>query len=251
MDKGLIIFICVLIILAGCVYMVKLKIEEMSRKLFGTKSIVDGMNKVANEVAKTPKSVSSMTKLMEPQIAKDFPEFVWDEFKHKAENMLMAALTAISTKDISQLPEDTSEAVRQQIRNTIENNEASEIEEHYDSIHIHQTEIANYKKVNGKCIITIQSAVQYYHYKEKAGKIICGEKDRLKQTKYNIELLYIQDSRLAGYDNTIGATCPNCGAPITNLGAKFCDYCGTGVIPINIKVWSLHNFAEVDYNHVL
>ena len=250
MNTGLIIFVCILIILAGAAYMARLKLEEFSYKLFGTKSIIDGMNRIANEVATTPKSVSSMTKIMEPQIVKDFPEFVWNEFKDKAENMLKAALTSISTKNIEKLPEDTSEEVVQQITNIIEDNESSGIEEHYDSIFIHQTEIANYRKTNGKCVITIQCAVQYYHYKEKEGLVIFGDKKRLKQTKYNIELLYIQDSQAAGIGNAIGAKCPSCGAPITNLGAKSCDYCGTGVIPINIKVWSLHKFAEVDYNHV-
>ena len=37
--------------------------------------------------AEMPKSVSAMTRLMEPQIMRDFPEFSWEEFKQKAENM--------------------------------------------------------------------------------------------------------------------------------------------------------------------
>ncbi len=249
MKTWIIVLIVIFILAGAAVLYVKYRIEKFSQQYFGIKSIAEGVNRIANDVATTPKSVSSMTSLMEPQIVRDFPEFVWDEFKHKAENMLKSALTAISTGRLYSLPRDISEDVRQQIVNTIQDNEEAEVDEHYDSIKIHQTEIANYRKANGKCIITIQSAVQYYHYKEKKGKVISGDKERLKQTKYNIELLYIQDSQMAGLDNTVGLTCPNCGAPIKSLGAKFCDFCGSGVVPINIKVWSLHNFVEVDYNH--
>ena len=42
--------------------------------------------------------------------------------------------------------------------------------------------------------------------------------------------------------------CNKCGKEITD-DSKFCEYCGSGVEPVNIKVWSLQNFCEVDYNH--
>ena len=28
----------------------------------------------------------------------------------------------------------------------------------------------------------------------------------------------------------------------TKFGSKFCEYCGSGVEPVNIKVWSLRNY---------
>ena len=39
--------------------------------------------------------------------------------------------------------------------------------------------------------------------------------------------------------------CPNCGAPVKKLGAMYCEYCGSAVTPINLKVWTLHKFYEV------
>ena len=68
------------------------KLRNVSRQLFGTESIVDGLNRQADIAAETPKSVSGMTRLMEPQIMRDFPDFNWSEFKHRAENMLTSAL---------------------------------------------------------------------------------------------------------------------------------------------------------------
>ncbi len=228
---------------------IRKKIERFSLAAFGTKNLAEGCGRQLDELASTPKSVTGMTRLMEPQIARDFPDFNWLEFRDKAENMLTCALCAIEEKN-PDLVKDASDEVRSQIENRIHANETEGVKEVFDRIRIHQTEIANYEKKQGKCIIKLQSAIEYLHYKEQNGKIIEGDKERLEQTRYNVELLYIQNQAIAGMDNAVGTTCPNCGAPITNLGAKFCEYCGSGVEELNLKVWSLHRFYEVDYHHI-
>lgn len=249
---GMLILMILLLILAIAAYIAYQKIRkhitDFSEATFGTSNIVEGINKQADELANTPKSVTGMTRLMEPQIIRGFPEFTWEEFKHKAENMLISALEAIAQENASLLKE-ASQQVKNQVANQIGDNRASGCKEFFQKIHIHQTEIANYTKRDGTCTITIQSAVEYYHYKECDGKVI-GEKERKTQTRYNVELMYIQDETIAKIDNAVGTTCPNCGAPITNLGRKRCEYCGTEVVPINTKVWSFHKFYEVDYHHI-
>ena len=223
------------------------KLRSLSSQLFGTTDFVKGLKMAADVQAETPKSVSAMTRLMEPQIMRDFPEFSWQEFKQKAENMLVSALLAISSNNPDRLLEG-SEDIKKQVQNIIEDNRANNIGETYSDIKIHQTEIADYRKQNGKCVITIQSAVGYMYYKMQDGEVIAGDKKRKIQTKYNIELVYIQDVDKAKIDNAVGTTCPQCGAPVKVLGAKYCEYCGSGVVPLNIHVWSLHKFYEVDYN---
>lgn len=215
------------------------------------KMLVEEYKHSADDVAMKPKSVSAMTKIMEPQIIRDFKDFVWEEFRDKAENMLKMSLIAIATGDPKKIDKNAADDVKGMIMNQIEAYEAQELDAHYDNIVIHRTEIANYEKKSGKCIITIQSAVEYTFYvTDKAGKIKKGRKDRKTQTKYNMELMYIQDQEKAGEVNAIGVACPFCGAPITSLGQMVCEYCGAESAPINIKVWSLHNLYEVDYNHV-
>lgn len=241
------VFAAIIVVAAGAALVIRYKIREFSRNVFGTDSIAEGINHQADLAAETPKSVSGMTRLMEPQIMRDFPDFVWEEFKHKAENMLTSALLAISCENEEKLVE-ASPDVRQQVVNTIASNQEEGVTETYKDVRIHQTEIANYRKEQGKCIITIQSAVEYYHYKVMGDRVTEGSKERKKQTKYNIELVYIQDSSIVDTDNAVGTTCPNCGAPIKNLGAMVCEYCGLGVTPINIKVWSLHKYYQVGYN---
>lgn len=228
------------------------KIRRFSRTVFGTEDIAEGIKRIKQDVSETPKSVSGMTRLMEPQIQRDFPEFVWEQFRPKAEQLLKTALGAIGTQNIELLDENASPQIRQKVKARIDLAKASGEKEHFDNVSIYQTQISNYTKNNGKCVISIQSAVGYYYYKTKDEKVILGTKEYMKQTKYNIELVYIQDETLIDKQiagNAIGTVCPNCGAPVTSLGAKHCEYCGMAVETINIKVWSLNDFYEVDYNH--
>ena len=248
---GLVLFCAVGGGLIGVFFYLKGKLRDFSKAAFGTESFIEGYKRQADVLAEQPKSVCGMTRLMEPQIMRDFPDFSWAQFKAKAENLLTSALYAISEGNLSRLAADTSESVKDEIRTRIEENNFSQIKERYENIRIHQTEISNYRHEPGKCIITIQSAVGYLFYKEQNGKVIEGSKERKKQTKYNIELIYVQDADMFEFDNAYGTTCPHCGAPIKGIGKNFvCEYCGLGVTPINIKVWSLHKFYEVDYNHV-
>lgn len=194
-------------------------LRRLSQAAFGTDSLIEGLERQADELAATPKSVSGMTRIFEPQIQRDFPDFHLEQFKKQAEDALLAALQGNET-------------------------------ERYEQVHIYQTEIANYIKSQGRCVITFQSAVSYFYYKEIDGKITAGNKERREQTKYNIEMAYIQDEKQAGADNAFGTTCPSCGAPVTNLGAMYCEYCGLAVTPVNHKVWSVLDCYEVDYHHV-
>lgn len=245
---GFITAVIILAVLFGVGFlgyrMIRRKLAKVSKTLFGTDSFIEGWNRQADVLASTPKSVSGMTRVFKPQIERDFPEFNLLEFKSKAENMLVSALQAIDANNSSLLKEATPELVKQ-VENQIERNRSEDVTETYERIHIHQTEITNYIKRNGTCMIVFQSAVEHMHYKKRGTEVIEGDAKRLTQTKYNVEVVYIQDELQFKTDNAVGTTCPNCGAPITKLGAKYCEYCGLAVIPLNIKVWSLQKFYEV------
>ena len=173
---------CICAVVAG-VGIARNKIRGFSRSIFGTDNFMEGWNRQADILSETPKSVTSMTKLMEPQIMRDFPDFSWPQFKAKAENMLKSALLAITSTDAGMLGSDASDEVKQQILGRIEQNKAEGIKETFSEITIHQTEIANYKHEKGKCVIVIQSAVGYYHYKKQNETVIAGQTERKEQTR--------------------------------------------------------------------
>lgn len=208
-------------------------------------ALKDGLEDQAAELEHTPKSVNGMTSLCLPRITKDFPAFNWYEFRQKAENMLKSAFRAITNEDISLLI-DASDDLRNQVSLEIASNRDNGIKETYQNIDIHQTEIATYRKQNGTCVITLQTSVGYIHYIEDHGELKEGSKTVMNQTRYNIELQYIQDtSKVAEGETAIGTTCPNCGAPITSAGQKVCSYCGLAVTEININTWALNRYSEL------
>ena len=159
---------------------------------------------------------------------------------------MKSALRAIDARDEALLV-DASEELHRQISLRVAELKESGQREYFRNIAIHQTEIAHYQKEGGTCAILVQSAVGCLHYTENAaGELVSGSRERKVQTKYNTELVYIQDAALLQDGATaVGVTCPNCGAPVTRLGSKFCEYCGSGLREISVRVWSINRIAEI------
>ncbi len=253
MSATLILFIITLVLLLlviGAVYYgvytLKQKTRQFSREVFGTDSLKDGFEQIEAEYATTPKSVSAVTSLYLPKITRDFPEFSYEEMKTKAQNVLTSFLLAVNDFNPGKLTEGNSE-LKNKLEHTIALLKNKNKREHFDNIKIHRTEISGYTKKSGRCVITMQTSVQYYHYiTDHDGRVISGSKSILYQSKYETDLIYIQDRALVEGDlsDAEGLNCPNCGAPITNLGSKFCEYCGTGVVAYNIHVWSFSDVRE-------
>lgn len=242
---AIVIIVLVLVAIGGISYgLIRLK-SFTSDAAFVVSALKDGLEDQAAELEHTPKSVNGMTSLCLPRITADFPAFNWYEFRQKAENMLKSALRAISSGDISLLT-DASADLRNQVGLEIAANRDHGIREVYQNIDVHQTEIATYRKQGGTCVIALQTSIGYIHYVEDHGEVTQGSKTVMKQTRYHIELQYIQDtSQIAEGETALGTTCPNCGAPITSVGQKTCEYCGLAVTEININTWALNRYSEL------
>lgn len=246
----IIILILILAIIAaiwcGIAY-IRNKVQETSRSLFGTSDITQAAKQMKREYSTTPKSVSAMTSLLLPKIVSDFPDFQYDEMKDRAENVLTSYLRAVDGRNPSLLQDGNTE-LKNQLENQIQMLSARNAQEHFDQIRIHRTEISSYRKSEGRCIITFQSALECYHYTTDTtnpSTVLEGSKEYKYQCKYNIDLIYIQDRNLVEneLDHALGINCPNCGAPLSSLGAKKCEYCDTPIIEINIHAWS---FSSID-----
>lgn len=221
-------------------------VRNYSRMIFGTSDLREGIKKRELVNAGTPKSVSSATGLMLPQIMKDFPEFHYDEMKTRAENVLISYLRGIDENNPSLLSEGMEE-LKDSLRMRIEALRGRNAREHFQRIRIHKTEIHQYRKDEGRCSVILQSSVEYIHYVEENGKISAGRSDLKEQSRYNVELVYIQDRDVVEHteDSGLGLNCPNCGAPLPGLGAKTCLYCGTPVVEFNIRIWNFSSVKEV------
>lgn len=247
---GIIIFLvvelAVFVAVFYAVYRIIKGIRSFARQAFGTDSLKEGFNKVEQEYASTPKSVSAMTSLHLPKIKKDFPEFQYDEMKVRAQNVLTSYLMAITEKNPGRLTEGSRE-LKDKLEMYISQQKNREEKERFEDVKLHRTEIADYRKQNGRCIITFQSSLQYRHsLTGPDGRLLQGNPDVLKQARYNTDVVYIQDRNLVEdeRDWSLGINCPNCGAPVSGLGSKVCEYCGTPVKEINIYAWTFHDVRE-------
>ena len=248
---GIIIILVLMLVVIGCVaygvWRIKHAVRKFSQDAFGTSDIREGFRQEEQEYASTPKSVAAMTSLYLPKIKKDFPEFQYDEMKVRAENALTSYLLAVTGMNPGLLKEGNQE-LHDKLEMRISMLKGNGTRERYDSIKLHRTEISDYKKRNGRCIITFQTALQYYHtLKDENGKLLEGREDMLTQSKYNTDVIYIQDRALVEEerDFALGLNCPNCGAPISGTGSKVCEYCGTPIVELNLYAWSFSNIAEV------
>lgn len=223
------------------------RVRKISENILGTSNVIKGMSDLKAttdaEMESRPKSVSAVTSLYLPKIKKDFPEFSYEEMKSRSQAVLLSYLKALDTEDASQLDDVTAE-FRRTLENKLALTKGDKIYDHFRNPKIHQTEISNYSKQNGRCVITFQTSIQYNYYRIKDGNIIAGSQDRLTQSRYDIDCIYIQDRDKveATFDEGLAFNCPNCGAPLKGLGAKTCSYCGSPVIEFNIKTW---NFSDV------
>ena len=78
---GLVIAVAILAVLTAAGVTVYIKVRRLSESLLGTPDVTEGINRIRENVSTTPKSVSGMTRLMEPQIKRDFPGFMQEQFR--------------------------------------------------------------------------------------------------------------------------------------------------------------------------
>ena len=226
---------------------IKREVRAFSREFLGTSDIKQGIRQIEQEYAATPKSVSGATDLCLPRISADFPDFHYEEMKRRAENVLLSYLSCVSLRSADEL-QDANTELKRSLEHRVNYLKANGKQEYFDQPKIHRTEIASYTKNAGRCTITFQSSIQYKHYMmDMHGNRIYGNENTWEQSRYNMELIYIQDREIVekDMDGVEGRNCPNCGAPLTHIGSKNCRYCGTPIVEYNIKVWTFSSVKEV------
>nr|MDD6334936.1 zinc-ribbon domain-containing transport protein [bacterium] len=199
------------------------------------------------QLAATPKSVSSMTDTYLPLIEKDFPTFNFEEFCRHAEMTLQSVFAALDQGEVTGL-EGASQQLIDQVRGEMSHARSMGRQACYRDVTFYQTEIVRYIKRGGTCTIRMQTALSYFHYMMEGQRVVEGRKDLPVQTRYETDWVYVQDvSKMEGayQDGGVGLRCPGCGAPVTSLGQKVCAYCGGAVVPAHLFVWHINRYKKV------
>lgn len=194
------------------------------------------------------KNVSGITKLLEPEILKDFDEFNKEFLYSKVEKNLVKIFGAIENKSDAEIKNDDDLIyLYHSIREKINDLRNENVNIKYDQVRFHSHAIRNYQKSQGKATITISSTLEYYYSNDSEKYDKKGCNNLKKQTRYTTEFAYIYDESKFKYNQKACViSCPNCGAPLEQLGAGNCRYCGTYVKPINLKGWYMISYKE-DY----
>lgn len=249
-QVGIIIILLLLLALLGGIFTAVRKMKRgmrsFARQFLGADSLKEGFDRVEQGYAATPKSVSAMTSLLLPRIKKDFPEFQYDEMKVRAQNVLTSYLLAVSEGDPGRLTEGSRE-LKDKLKMYLSQQRSRNETEQFQDIKLHRTEISDYRKQDGRCVITFQTSLQYrYSFTSPEDNPSQKKTGQLTQARYNTEAAYIQDRSLVGEEKegALGLNCPNCGAPVSGLGHKVCEYCGTPIREINIYAWSFQDVRK-------
>ena len=211
-----------------------------------TRSIND-MAELGEEVARTikreentPVSLSGMDNIYIPMLKKDFPGLDIEEMRSSAKTYILGYMNSLEAARVDR--EKLPDRLGQMVEKIIEDDKAGGLEVVYDDPHVHRVVLSKYSKKPGLYFIEFQAAVASLFYKkDQKGNIIAGSKDRRSQNKFKLTYAYVQDvDKLGSNDHDLkrlGLNCPNCGAPIKTLGEKYCEYCGTGIVEINMRSW--------------
>lgn len=217
--------------------------QKLGFKVNNLSDMADEMNKIKREDSTRARSISGMTSLLLPTIRQDFPEFNEKELYSMTELSLRKIFNSIEEKNkdyVKDMP-----LIRNSVSNIIDDYETSSISVHYDDIEFHKFALYKYERKDGVATITVSTSVGYYYRKEKDGKIIEGDTKLKKQTRYQCDFIYIYDEKKVASDaKVLAINCPNCGAAISSLGHKFCEYCGTAVKEVNLKSWEFSSYEE-------
>ncbi len=188
------------------------------------------------------KSISGMTRILEPVITKDFPDFNLSHLFSNIETNLTSILNAKTKLDPSYLNKGLS-LIKGKIVKEINDMKDENIIQKYTSIRYNDHALKSYKKNNGTATITTTSSVSYYYEsnldERKYNDLRC-------ETKYECEFIYIYDEdKFKEKQKSFSVHCPNCGAPVKGLGDLNCTYCGSNVKKINLRNWEMASFKEV------
>lgn len=231
----LILIAVFLVIIALLILYLKGVLAAFLEKYFGTRDLKEAIEKSEIEAENTPKSLSSMETLAMSSIKRDFPDLNINEIKSMAENTITNYLRAIDKKDIEDL-KNYNDNIKNMVLAKIEDLGDNKIK--YDDIKFHKTVVNRYEKSKSIASLFMASAVEYYR----------KENDGIKkkiQDRFIVEILYVIDPTEVDLDKKLlGLNCPNCGAPITTLGEKYCRYCNTGIKDLVKRSWVVNNIKE-------
>ena len=231
----MIIFLIIFLLFIIIYFILKKKFRSFLLKYFNTTDLNKVIEESEWEAENTPKSVYGMESVYKDRILKDFPEVNLNQMKSMVEKSVLDTFQVIENGNIKEFPYSSSKAISF-VKSRIEDYKNRNVK--FEKIHFHKTVLSSYENKNGIVTMNFQTSLEYY--------LTTDKKRRKKvQDRYKVNFIYIIDSsKISDTKKSLGLNCPNCGAPITDIGIKTCKYCGSGVLEIVDRVWVFNNIES-------
>lgn len=238
----LILIVILLLIIIGLTLFIVIKVRRFLKEYFDTTSLKEAIEKSKIADSEMHKTVYSMENVYLDQIRRDFPNLNINELKASAEANITNVLNAIESKNVDLL-KNKNEKIFNYVVSKIEDLKDDKFV--CDNIVFHKTVLSRYEKHNETATMQFQTSLEYFtKEKNKIG--------RKKQTRFKTEFIHVIDAKLYGEHRikVLGLNCPNCGAPITDIDSKGCEYCsGSLIVPSSgvefvKRIWFLNNLKE-------
>lgn len=248
MDIGNIISVLVPIVVVLVIVVVILRlVGEVKRTVNRTlhnqftqvaKTILNSLNE--NPTGVPPYPVPQLTAVYRPKIERDFPEMSYERLESMARNGMIAILNAVESKKTDSV-KDSSPNLQNQLKVLVEDYSRRSEDIHYDNVDIHAAAIESYNSTKTTATAVFQVSLQSLAYRTKNGAVISGSNTVPRQNLFSITLMHNQ-AGVSGSGHYFEVNCPNCGAPIEDLGSRSCPFCGSGLVPVVDKIWQIDSF---------
>ena len=187
-----------------------------------------GMIEAGEEEAQTrPKSLSSMGRLLLPALRRDFPEYDLALMERRAkQDALLFWQSCAAGRSLF-----AADAGVKSFLNDLRGEIARRAEMAITSPFVHAAALSGYENTGAQCFVTYQAACQ------------CDVAGQTVQTK--VQIRYLAAAEADVEQGVAVYECPNCGAPVPQIGQKVCAYCGTQLHPAAERSWRLFEIREL------
>ncbi len=233
---ALIVIAVIALAILALILFIKHKISSFTRNYLGMGlgETADLIGRGLKEETTTPRSISNVSAMYKPKLMRDFPDMTYDRFLEMANTALVSILGAIESGKTDRLGNAT-DTLKNQVFGRIRDNNGRKLTEHFDDVQIHRTAIADYKTTSESATAVFEISFQCLHYFEGKDKV----PETPKQLAASVTLSYGREFTEDAGSLTFSHNCPNCGAPVYEVGGRMmkCPYCGTGVTEEVYKSW--------------
>ncbi|MBO4474227.1 MAG: hypothetical protein J5750_04865 [Clostridiales bacterium] len=214
-----------------------------------------------NQMFSSPKSVSDLSEVLTPRITKDFPDLNLSEMRSaaqavliKSRDLLMQMTMGGNGDTIDRIRTElascgigVTRSLSEELWHKVEAARAEGKTLVYRDVIVHKSGINEYQKTSSTVEITFQYSIQCLQYQERNGKFISGNRATPTQSRYNVKVINILDADRFAWEDIkgVGFTCPHCGAAVRHLGTDVCQFCGTAIKTVDMRVWLVDKLIEI------